>query len=66
MHFEILVEDSSGKELLDIIVPKIIDISIHTYKIIKYKGCGRIPKDLKTTQDPQKRILLDIQIDFYN
>ncbi|MFP3091525.1 DUF4276 family protein [Treponema sp. TIM-1] len=59
MHFEILVEDVSGKELLEIIVPKIIDVESHTYKIIAYKGCGRIPKNLKTTQDPSKRILLE-------
>ena len=26
MHFEILVEDQSGKEALDILLPKIIDV----------------------------------------
>ncbi|MDR2102252.1 MAG: DUF4276 family protein [Treponema sp.] len=59
MHFEILVEDVSGKELLEIIVPKIIDAGLHSYKIIAYKGCGRIPKNLRTVQDPSKRILLE-------
>jgi hypothetical protein len=57
MHFDILVEDVSGKELLDIIVPKTIGTD-HTFTIHHYKGCGRIPKDLHTTQDPAKRILL--------
>ena len=58
MHFEILVEDQSGKKALDIIVPKIIDNS-HTYSVHSYKGIGRIPKGLKAGSDPNKRILLD-------
>ena len=33
MHFEILVEDQSGKRALDILVPNIIAGS-HTFKII--------------------------------
>ena len=59
MHFEILIEDLSGKELLEILVPKIIDTALNTYKIIPYKGLGRLPKDLQTTGDPSKRILLE-------
>jgi hypothetical protein len=59
MHFDILVEDFSGKQLLDIIVPQIINSHKNTYKVYSYKGCGRIPKDLHTTQDPVKRILLE-------
>lgn len=61
MHYEILVEDASGKIALEYIVEKIlgpIDQG-HTYRIISYKGIGRIPKNLKGTTDPQKRILLD-------
>ena len=58
MHFEILVEDISGKTALEIIVPKIISAE-HTFKIISYKGIGRIPTDLKSASDPKKRILLD-------
>lgn len=46
MHFEILVEDISGKAALDILVPKIIGDS-HTFKVISYKGIGHIPKNLK-------------------
>lgn len=45
MHFEILVEDLSGKKMLDILVPKIIG-SAHTFKIHCYNGIGNIPKDL--------------------
>lgn len=43
MHFEILVEDQSGKEALEILVPTIIGVD-HTFKIHSYKGLGRIPK----------------------
>ena len=58
MHFDILVEDKSGKKALDIIVPKIIGDD-HTCTIISYKGIGRIPKGLKNSSDPAKRILLN-------
>lgn len=61
MHFEILVEDASGKIALKSILEKILGPNgqDHTYRIISYKGIGRIPKNLRGTIDPQKRILLD-------
>lgn len=58
MHFEILVEDQSGKKALDILVPKIIGTS-HTFIVHPYKGIGRIPKNLGVKNDASKRILLD-------
>lgn len=58
MHFEILVEDQSGKKALDILVPKIIG-GEHTFKVIAYKGIGRIPKNLKPNIDANKRMLLN-------
>ncbi|MFV0438535.1 MAG: DUF4276 family protein [Desulfopila sp.] len=58
MHFEILVEDQSGKSALDILVPKMIG-SGHSFKVIAYKGIGRIPKKLGTSGDASTRILLD-------
>lgn len=58
MHFEILVEDISGKTALDILVPKIVD-NKHTFRVHFYKGIGRIPKNLRSTSDPQRRIFLD-------
>lgn len=58
MHFEILVEDQSGKKALDIIVPKIIGTG-NTFNIHPYKGIGRIPRNLGATTDAGKRILLD-------
>ena len=46
MHFEILVEDQSGKRALDILIPKIIAGS-HTFKIIDFRGIGHIPQVFK-------------------
>jgi hypothetical protein len=57
MHFEILVEDQSGKKALDILVPKIIG-NDHTFKVFAYKGVGRIPKNMNSGVDASKRILL--------
>lgn len=61
MHFEILVEDKSGKIALESILENILGLNgqEHTYRIISYKGIGRIPRNLRGTIDPQKRILLD-------
>ena len=58
MHFEILVEDVSGKRALDVLIPKIIGDE-HTFRVIDYRGVGRIPKNLKSSTDAEARILLD-------
>ncbi len=58
MHFEILVEDQSGKKALDILMPKIVGAD-HTFKVHPYKGIGRIPKNLGAKNNANKRILLD-------
>ncbi len=58
MHFEILVEDQSGKKALDILIPKLISLEHHTFKVHPYKGIGRIPKNLGGNTDASKRILL--------
>ena len=61
MHFEILVEDASGKIALENIVEKILSTSEqnHSFRIHAYKGIGRLPKNLRGKTDPRKRILLD-------
>lgn len=59
MHFEILIEDISGKIALDILIPKMIDTKEHTFNVHSYKGIGRIPKGLKSASDTKNRILLD-------
>ena len=58
MHFEILVEDLSGKKALDILIPKIIGDQ-HTFKVIDYRGTGRIPRNLTSSTDASRRLLLD-------
>ncbi len=58
MHFEILIEDQSGKKMLDILVPLIIG-DAHTFTVHPYKGIGRIPKNLGVNGGANKRILLD-------
>ncbi len=59
MHIEVLVEDSSGKTLVDLLLPKLLgpQMDPHTWRVHPYKGIGRIPVDLKGG-DPAKRILL--------
>ena len=58
MHFEILVEDQSGKRMLDILIPKIIDDQ-HTFKVIDYRGIGRISPNLTSSTDARNRLLLN-------
>lgn len=58
MHFEFLVEDQSGKAMLERLIHKIISAE-HTFKIHPYKGIGHIPKGLNPQSEPDKRILLD-------
>ena len=58
MHFEVLVEDLSGKKMLDILIPKIIGDQ-HTFRVISYRGIGRIPKNLMSSTDASQRILLN-------
>lgn len=57
MHIEILVEDMSGKTALDILVKNLVRVRA-TFRVHPYKGIGRIPKNMKDTADPGKRILL--------
>ncbi len=58
MHFEILVEDLSGKKALDILIPKII-CAQDTFRVVGYRGIGRIPQNLTPKTNADQRILLD-------
>lgn len=61
MHFEILVEDASGKIIIDNIMDKLcsnLGGSI-THRTISYKGIGRLPKNLEREIDPSRKVLLD-------
>lgn len=61
MHVELLIEDASGERLMQLLVPQILGEwgNPHTWRLHAFKGVGRIPKGLKTTGDPAKRILLE-------
>ena len=61
MHIEILVEDSSGEQLLQLVLPKILGQNgePHTWRLHAYRGIGRIPSKLSPAGDPAKRILLE-------
>ena len=58
MHIDILIEDQSGKAVLDELVPRIIPED-SSCKIIAYKGIGHLRRDLSTSLDVSKRVLLD-------
>ena len=58
MHFEILVEDQSGKRMLDILIPKIIGDQ-HTFRVIDYRGIGHIPRNLTSSTDVRNRLLFN-------
>ncbi len=58
MHFEILVEDRSGKRALDILVPKIIS-GQDSFRIIAYKGIGHIPKNFSISASAGAQLLLN-------
>jgi len=58
MHFEFLTEDVSGKEALEILLPKLIP-NDSSFNVHAYRGVGRVPKNLKGRADPRHRILLD-------
>ena len=61
MHIEILVEDSSGAKLIEMLIPMIIGSkgSPHTWRVHSYKGIGKLPPGLSPRTDPAKRQLLD-------
>lgn len=61
MHLELLVEDQSGKALLEALLPKALGEpgEPHTWNLRAYKGSGKLPPKLSPTTDPSKRILLD-------
>ena len=60
MHFEILVEDSSGTRLLEHLLPKLIGPrdAPHAWRLHPYRGISRIPKNLVKEPFPAHRDLL--------
>ena len=58
MHFEVLVEDQSGKHTLDILILKIIG-SEHSFKVRAYRGIGHIPSNLTSNVGVSSHLLLN-------
>ena len=60
MHFEILIEDQSGKKLLDNLIPKIIGKN-DTFKVNAYRGIGHLPakSDLSHINNIRTQTLLN-------
>jgi hypothetical protein len=61
MHLEVLVEDSSGARLVEMLLPQVIGAhgQPHTWRVHPYQGIGRIPKGLHAGAGSAKRTLLD-------
>lgn len=61
MHFEILIEDESGRIAVDCVLEKVLGPNggEHTRKMHPYRGLGRLPKNLHDETDPAKQTLLD-------
>ncbi|MFP5248730.1 MAG: hypothetical protein ACLGP3_02750 [Acidobacteriota bacterium] len=58
MHLELLVEDLSGKKMLESLLPRLVGPE-DSFRIHSYKGIGHIPRNMRDTEDANKRILLD-------
>lgn len=61
MHIEVLVEDSSGAKLVEMLLPRVIGAQgePHTWRVHDYGGIGRIPKKLTAATLSSKKTLLD-------
>jgi hypothetical protein len=61
MHIEVLVEDASGAQLVEALLPAVIGPhgDRHTWRVHPYKGIGRLPAGLSAKGDPAKRALLN-------
>lgn len=61
MHLEVLVEDISGANLIEAVLPKMIgEYGVaHTWRVHPYRGIGRLPAGLSSKADPAKRAFLD-------
>lgn len=60
MHIEVLVEDSSGARLVEMLLPRVIGVwgEPHTWNVHNYGGIGRIPKKRNAASLSSKTTLL--------
>ena len=57
MHIEFLIEDESGKILMEALIPKLLGEigNPHTWKIHAFKGRGSVPKTVKPNTPVHRR-----------
>lgn len=58
MHLDFLIEDVSGKTMLEILLPKVLPENV-SYRVHYYKGVGRIPEKMRSAKEIKGRQLLD-------
>lgn len=58
MHLDFLIEDVSGKIMLEILLPKVLPAGV-SYTIYSYKGVGRIPGKMHSAKAIKGKQLLD-------
>jgi len=58
-HFDIFVEDMSGKCLVNKLMKKLLPAEAYTYKVHSYRGCGSLPKNLSNALDIRTKTLLN-------
>lgn len=61
MHIEVLVEDSSGAKLVEMLLPRVIGIqgAPHTWRVHDFGGIGRLPKKQTAATLSAKKTLLN-------
>lgn len=61
MHIEVLVEDSSGGKLIELLLPQVIGAygEPHTWRVHDYSGIGRLPKKQSVADLSSRKTLLD-------
>lgn len=58
-HFDIFIEDISGKYLIDIFMTKMLVEEGYTYRVHPYKGCGKLPANLSSALEIRTSTLLN-------
>lgn len=58
MHVEVCVEDASGKIVVESIMERYLRADV-SWRVHSYRGIGHIPKNLGSTVNAERRILLD-------
>lgn len=58
MHVEVCVEDASGRIVVESIMERYVRPDV-SWRVHSYRGVGHIPKNLGSTANAGKRILLD-------